>query len=143
MVTLPLGSEDIGQGSLNFAGFGAVRYNLDNGMVLCGTAGLHFIETTTITEMRWDPVAMDIVGGEEETKYETSFYLGFGNIYPIDEKMNLVSELVIRTEYDYMMLSSGIDMKMGDGRLRGMLGIGLDDGAPDFSIFGAYQIVLN
>jgi len=124
MLTLPIGSEDIWQGNLNLGGFAALRYKLDNDMVFCGTFGLLF-------EENW------------EDEYDNLIRLGIGNIYPIDEKMNLVSELVIRSEGDYMLLSSGIDMKTGNGRLRGAIGIGLDDGAPDFVIQGFYQIVLN
>ena len=48
-LTLPIGSEDAGYGSLNFGGYGALRHPLDNGMVVTGTFGLDFIEVTTTT----------------------------------------------------------------------------------------------
>jgi hypothetical protein len=49
--------------------------------------------------------------------------------------------LSIRTEGDYILLSGGVDypMKSG-GRLRGALGLGLDDGAPNFALRGGYYL---
>ena len=41
-----------------------------------------------------------------------------------------------------MMLSGGVDYNMGNARVRGALGIGMDDGAPDFRIMGGYMIEL-
>ncbi len=124
--TLPIGEEKVGYGSLNFGGYGSLRHPLDNGMVITGTFGLDFIEVTT-EDFDWET-------GEssEDTEYETSITLAGGAIYPINEQMAAVGELMLRTEYDYMMLSGGVDytLEMGS-RVRGALGIGLDDGAPD------------
>ncbi len=136
LITLPIGSEDIGQGNLNFGGFGAVRHPLDNGMVITGNAGLMFYETT---EVEVDPVTLEV---EEKTKHENSFNIGAGIIYPTNDKMNIIGELSLQTEGDYMMLSGGVDYNLGNGRVRGMLGIGLDDGAPDLTISGSYAIPL-
>jgi len=136
MITLPIGSDDIGAGNLNFGGFGAVRHALDNGLVLCGTAGLLFYETT---EIELDPVTYEI---EEKSKYETSFNIGAGAIYPVSDQLSIVGEFFMRSEGDYMMLSGGVDYKLGNGRVRGALGIGLDDGAPDIMVMGGYAITL-
>lgn len=136
LITLPIGSEDIGAGNLNFGGYGAVRHALDNGLVLCGTAGLLFYETT---EIEYDPVTYE---PKEETKYETSFNIGAGAIYPVNDQVSVIGEFTMQTEGDYMMLSGGVDYKLGNGRIRGALGIGLDDGAPDFKIGGGYAFTL-
>lgn len=136
MLTLPIGSEDIGGGNLNFGGYGALRHALDNGLVLCGTVGLTFYETT---EYDVDPVTYEI---EESSKYENYLNIGAGAIYPVNEKVSIVGELTMQTEGDYMMLSGGVDYKLGNGRVRGALGIGLDDGAPDFKIGGGYAFTL-
>ncbi|MCJ7811736.1 transporter, partial [bacterium] len=62
MVSLPIGSSDIGEGNLNFGGYGAVRHALDNGMVIAGNVGLIFYETTTFetTPIEIDPVTFEI-----------------------------------------------------------------------------------
>ncbi len=134
MVTLPIGSDKIGAGNLNFGGFGALRYALQNGMVITGTAGLIFYETTKI-EIDW-------MGGrvEEKTSRESYLKLGGGVIYPISDLLHAVGELVMHTEGDYMLLSAGVDYTLGNGRLRGGLGIGLDDGAPDLRLMAGYAI---
>ena len=122
MITLPIGSEDVGQGTMDFGGFGAVRHSLDNGMTLTGRIALIFYE----------------VGDDRET----SFNLGAGTIYPINEKLSSVSEFSLHSEGEYMILTSGIDYNMGSGRVRAGLGIGLDDGAPDIKIMGGYLLTL-
>ena len=122
MLTLPIGSEDVGQGLMHFGGFGAVRHSLGNGMTLTGNIALIFYE----------------VGDDRET----SFNLSAGTIYPINEKLCLVSEFSLHSEFDYMIVTSGIDYNLGSGRVRAGLGIGLDDGAPDLKIMGGYLLTL-
>ncbi len=144
LVTLPIGSEDIGQGNLNFGGYGAVRHKLASGLVLCGTVGLIFYETTTIEmeQTGTDEWGFPIYDTEEKTEYETSFNIGVGTIYPINEKLCLVGEFSMHSEGDYMILTSGVDYNLGSGRVRAGLGIGLDDGAPDIKIMGGYLLTL-
>ena len=152
MISLPIGSEDVGGGSLNFGAYGATRKTLDNDIVITGSVALIFYETTTyeegtITPIDINPVTGEVTGGnyipgEEKTDYETSFNIGAGVIYPVNDKLHVVGEFNIHTEGKYMMLSGGADYNLGNGRIRGMLGIGLDDGAPDISILGGYAIVL-
>lgn len=132
LITLPIGSEDVGQGELNFGGFGAFRYPLEN-MVVTGTVGLDFFEIETF----------DYLTGDKDTEYETSINIGAGLLYPIGETLTFIPEIVMQTEGDYMMLSIGLDSKLVSGsRLRGSLGVGLDDGAPDLSLTGTFLLPL-
>ncbi len=124
MLTLPIGSEDVGQGDFNFGAYGAIRYSLQNKMALVGTLGLFFIENIN-------------------DKRDSFLLLGFGTIYPVNPQLNIVGELHIWSENDYMMLSGGADYMLGSGRLRGALGLGLDDGAPDIMLIGSYSISLS
>jgi hypothetical protein len=138
MITLPIGKEEIGQGNLNFGGFGAFRTALSSGLVLTANAGLVFYETTTVEfdEETWEM--------EEKTERDNYLRIGGGVIYPMkNKKTSLVGELVMLTEFDYMMLSGGLDHVMKSGaRLRGALGIGMDDGAPDIMIQAGYLFTL-
>lgn len=134
MITLPIGSEDVGQGHLNFGFYGAVRQLLSNGMTLTGTLGLIFYETKTVD---FNPNTFKM---EEKTSHDSYLNLGAGVIYPINEQLNAVGELSFHSEGDYMMLTGGADYLLGSGRLRGALGLGLDDGAPDFMLMGSYSI---
>ena len=61
---------------------------------------------------------------DKSTSYESYLNLGFGAIYPVNDLLNAVGEITIRTEGDYMLLSGGADYKLGNGRVRGSLGIG-------------------
>jgi len=140
MMTLPIGKEEIGYGNLNFGAFAAYRTLLSSGMVLTATAGLNFYEVTTYSyEVDWFTGEVET---KKETDRETSFRLGGGIIYPLQKGMNFVGELTLETEVDRMMLSGGIDYAMKSGRLRGALGIGLDDGSPDLQILAGYLINL-
>ena len=122
MLTLPIGSEDVGEGNMDFGGFGAVRHALQSGLVLTGNFGLMFYEV-----------------GEDR---ETSFNIGTGVIYPVNNQLSIVGEFFMQSEGDYTVLSGGVDYRMGTGHARGSLGLGLDDGAPDIRIMGSYSITL-
>ena len=140
-VTLPIGSDKLyGQNNLNFGAFGATRHPLDNGMVFTGTLGLDFYEVKKFTVGDYKIVNGEVVyDTKEETDYETSLVLAGGLIYPHSEQLNFVGEAVLRTEGDYFLISGGADYKLqSGGRVRGALGIGLDDGAPDFSLLASY-----
>lgn len=130
MLTLPIGSEDVGESNLNFGAFGAIRHSLQSGLVLAGTLGLIFQETEEI----------NFTTGKKETEHDSYLNIGLGGIYPLNPQLNLIGELVIWSEGEYMLLSCGTDYLLGNGRLRGALGLGLDDGAPDFMLIGGYQI---
>jgi hypothetical protein len=118
-LTLPVGSEDVGQGNFDFGAFGALRYALQNGIVVTGTVGLDFLETYN---------GRDVAS-----------HIAAGGIYPVNNQLNVLGELNFRTDYDYTVLSVGGDYLLDiGGHVRGALGIGLEDGAPDFMILGGY-----
>lgn len=119
-LTLPLGSEDIGQSNFNFSGFGALRYPLVSGQVLTGALGLEFIEQ----------------GGSREA----GLLLAGGVIVPAATDLHVIGEINIRSRIDYALLTGGVDYVLPavGGKLRGAIGIGLDDAAPDFALRAGY-----
>ena len=136
-VTLPVGNDKIGEGHLNFGAFCSARYPLSNGMVVFGTAGLDFQETETV-EVTFDPVTHQPIT-EKKTDYESSFLIGGGAIYPLNEQLNVIGELNIRTKGDYILLTGGGEFNLQpNSKIRGAIGLGLDDGAPDFSIMASF-----
>ena len=137
MVTLPIGSEDVGQGNLNFGAFGAIRHSLNANVTLVGTVGLMFYEKTDY-DFNFDTFEV-----EEKTSYDNYLNIGAGAVYQINPQLNLVGELNIKSEGDFMMLSAGVDYALGSGSVRGALGIGLDDGAPDLMLMAGYQMSLS
>lgn len=119
-LTLPVGSEDIGQGNTNFGFFGALRYGVSRQVVLTGTLGLDFFEA-----------------GDDDR--ETSLNLGFGTIIGATNELNIIAELLLETETDYTALSGGVDYQISSmGHIRGALILGVDDGAPDLGISGGF-----
>jgi len=118
-VTLPIGSEDVGAGNMDFGAFGSIRYPMSDMITLNGTLGLDFIEM-----------------GDDR---ETSLMLNFGSTYMINDKINALGELTMKTEFDFTQLMGGVDYNLSDkGRVRAGLGLGLDDGAPDLQLRAAY-----
>jgi hypothetical protein len=137
LATLPIGSEDIGESTFDFSTFGSLRHYLPSGVALTGTVGLEFNE---IKIFRFNPITGDV---EEDSERNTGVLIGGGVIYPTSSGLNLVGELDIRTEGDYIFLTGAVDyMLQTGGRLRGGIGIGLDDGAPNFSLRAGYFIGL-
>jgi len=137
-LTLPIGKKELGfQNKFNFGFYGAVRHALDK-IILTGSLGFDFFEQTTY---EWDQAALKLV---EKTSYETSVFLSGGAIFVIDQQLGVVAEFQYMSESEYFMLSGGVDYKLGMGRLRGGLGLGLDtDGTPKFSLMAGYNIFLN
>lgn len=137
MITLPIGSEDVGQGHLNFGGFGAVRHKLESGMVITGTIGLIFYEYKTY-EYDYQTMTYD-----EKKERDNYLNLGAGVLYPVNKQTCIVGEFSMQSEGDYTMLSGGVDYTLKNGaKVRGALGLGLDDGAPDLLIMGGYEMTL-
>lgn len=139
LVTAPIGAEEAGYGKLNFGVFGATRYTLSNGMAITGTVGLDFYETKSFEYVA--PQNGQLFGGtyEEKTKYENSVVLAGGVIYPATTALAVVGELLFITDRDYGMLSGGVDyLLQANGRVRGAVGLGLDDGAPDLMLMLSY-----
>lgn len=119
-LTLPIGSEDVGQQNLNFGIWGSVRYPLNDQYEIASSLGLDFYETYNLK-------------GEEE--YDSSFNIKLGALATMSPMLTLIPELNLQSEGDYGLLSVGADyLIMEQGHLRGALGLGLDDGAPDFSL---------
>jgi len=137
LISLPIGSEDVGQGNLNFGVFGAVRHALSEQLVLVGTLGLIFYE---VTDYEFNQNTFQV---EEKTSYDNTLNIGAGAIYNVNQQLNIIGELTIQSEGDYMMLSGGADYTLGNGKLRGALGLGLDDGAPDIKLIFGYSLSLS
>ncbi len=136
-ITLPVGKEEIGQGNLNFGAFGAMRYPMTNGIVLTGILGFDFLEMTTY---EFNTTTLQL---EEKSSHELSVLIGGGAIYPVNEQFHVVGELNFQTEGDYALLSGGVDYTLGMGnKIRGALGFGLDDGAPDLMLMGSFMFFL-
>jgi hypothetical protein len=139
LITLPIGSEDIGQSNFDFHFFGSLRHNLPSDLVITGTFGLEFDETTVPTAT-FNPLTGQIVTGSESDR-QTAVLIAGGIVYPLPSGLSIVGEFNLRTEGDYALLSGGLDypLKSG-GRLRGVLGLGLDDGAPNLALqFGYFM----
>ena len=122
--TLPTGDEDVGEDKTDFGLFGAIRHPYTGGPVLTATLGIDSIEV------------IDRHGDDDR---ETSLQLGAGVMFPLDNFFSFIGELSFKSEIDYSLLSGGIDYKLRKyNRIRGCLGFGLDDGAPDFSLRVSY-----
>ncbi len=134
LATLPIGSKDIGENTFDFSFFGSLRHHLPSRLVITATLALESNEVKTIKSV--NPLTGSVTTG---TDRNTAFLLAGGIIYPLPSGVNVVSELDIRTEGQYVLLTGGLDYKLqSGGRLRGDIGIGLDDGAPNFTIRGGY-----
>ncbi|MEK7727107.1 MAG: hypothetical protein AAB354_01775, partial [candidate division KSB1 bacterium] len=109
LITLPIGSEDIGEGDLDFSFFGALRHPLPSGLVITGGLALEFVETKTFFI---NPRTNTI---DENSDYNNGLLLAGGFIYPMKSGLSLVTELNIRTEGDYILLSGGLDYALRSG----------------------------
>ena len=119
-LVLPTGSGEVGEGQFDFGGFAAVRQPLDRGLVASGSTGLDLVETA---------------GGRD-----LSLWLAGGLVYPRSQRLHLIGELAIASQADYSLLSVGADwLLQGGDRVRGLLGLGLDDGAPDWLLGATYM----
>jgi hypothetical protein len=123
LATLPIGSEEVFEGTFDFSAFGSLRHHLPSSLVITSTFALEFIEVKT---------------GRDSDR-DTGALIAGGLVYPFPSGLNLVTELNIRTKGDYVLLTGALDYKLqSGGRVRGGIGIGLDDGAPNFAIRGGY-----
>jgi hypothetical protein len=128
LISLPVGSEDLLQETLDVEGFGAARFAFDT-FVLTGTLGL-----------RINGDHERGAGGGREIEGELSIFLAGGGLLPVSETVTLTGELDIETarfdggESD-VRLTPGVDVIAGETlHLRGGVGIGLSDGAPDLEL---------
>lgn len=118
-LTLPIGQEKVGAGSMDLGFYGALRHPLQRQTALTGNLGLNFLNVN-----------------DEST---TSLGLAGGIIHQTNSAFSLIGEIGFQTRLNFAQLSGGVDYKTSSGgRLRGVLGLGLDDGAPDFSLGATY-----
>ncbi len=119
-ITLPVGDEEVGAGDdLDLGVFGALRHALNGNTALTATAGLDFYEQ-----------------GDD---YDLALRLGGGIIHRTGDRLALVGELFIRTEFDTVLLAGGLDYRVSpQGRFRPGLGIGLSDETADVSLALSY-----
>ncbi len=120
-ITFPFGEEQAGYGRFGIGGFAALRYTLNEQLLLTSSLGLDVVESNIATD-------------------ESTGSLGLtgGVIYLFDERLGFIGELDYRSNLDYALLSIGADYLLAGNRLRGAIAVGLDDGAPDFQIKAGY-----
>jgi hypothetical protein len=117
---VPIGSEDMGQGmGPDFTLFGALRHRLQSGLVLCANGGVGF-------DMNY------------KDEYESGLNLGGGFIYPSDESLSFIGEIIIPD----VTIFGGIDYRTGSGHIRSGVALPLEEDAPDFSFWLSYFIYL-
>lgn len=131
-LSLPFGDADVpGQNSTDFGLFTAFRTPLTARTVLTGTLGLD-----TWERGQW-------VGDHWGDDRDYSLLLAGGLIHQLNSRLHVVSELTVKPEHDYLQLTGGADYRLGSGHhLRGALGFGLDNGAPDVQILFDYLFSL-
>lgn len=118
-LTLPIGNESVGQGRANFGGFGSLRHPVADNLTATGILGLNLFDT-----------------GND---YDVSLSLNGGLIYLLNSDLSFVGELALETKGDFTLLSGGLDYDaQNGGRIRGLLGIGVDSGAPDVQVRVGY-----
>ncbi|MEW5806845.1 MAG: transporter [Acidobacteriota bacterium] len=131
VATLPTGDEDEGRGAgkFNVELFGSGRKSMKD-FTIAGVFGFRLNRDATILEIDLDA--------------KTSFILGGGIIYPFSDTLAFTGELNIETErYDDMdadiRVTPGIQFNAFKNTvIRGGIGLGLADGAPDFEIIASY-----
>ncbi len=134
LFTLPTGAEKVihpkASGEFNVELFGAGRYYATDMLAVIGHIGLRINSD------------MDVKAGgvKGEIDGETQFLLGAGVIFEATPELDILGELNFATEA-YKDSDSDIELTGGvqynfspDFCGRGGIGIGLDDGAPDFEL---------
>lgn len=117
-ISLPIGSEDIGEGSFDLGIFGTLRVHIQSELAFTSTIGL-FSE-------------------EKNEKRESLLYIGTGVIYPINPGLAFIGEITLHSRYEDMRMGFGADYNMQSGRIRGGLELGLANEAPKFGILLRY-----
>jgi len=140
MFSLPVGCEGVvhprATGEFNLELFGAARYNIDEVFSVVGHLGIRK-NSDMESELEGKGSNADVEG---EIDGETQFEIGGGIIYQLQYNLNILGELNIATEaYDDaendIELTGGVEyMLQPNLSLKGGLGLGMDDGAPDFEL---------
>ncbi len=131
-VSIPTGDESAGLGVDAFGAslFGAARYPLPR-LTLGGNIGLRF-----------NGDAQPFGGPEQDG--QTSAKLGGMVVAPLNESLNLVGELGYESERfdgadDDVRALGGVNWRVfRRGTVRGAIGVGLSDGAPDLQLLVGY-----
>ena len=138
LVSIPTGDDTAGLGddSFDLAGFGSMRYRTDR-IIFSGVAGFR---------ANGDG---QVFGGEDapdgfETQGKTSVLLSGGVLFPVSDVLTITgeayfeSERVERADSDFR-LAAGINWRpFNRGMVRGMIAVGLSDGAPDAQLLASY-----
>ncbi len=134
MFTLPTGGEKIihprASGEFNFEIFGALRYYVTDVFALIGHTGIRINADADVK-----------IGGVKGTlDGETQFEIGGGTIFDVTPELDILGELNIATEAykdtdNDIELTGGVNYSFSEYFAgRGGIGIGFDDGAPDFEL---------
>lgn len=134
LFTIPTGAEKVlnpkASGEFNFEFFGAGRYYATDMLALVGHIGFRFN----------DDMKYKVHGTRWRYDGETQFLLGFGVICEVTPELNILGEINFATEA-YKNVHSDTELTAGvqydftpDFCTRGGIGIGLDNGAPDFEL---------
>jgi hypothetical protein len=125
-VTLPIGSEDVGEDNTDYGAFGSLRYPVASRTTLTGVVGVDWLETR------------NLLGVKER---DFSLLLGAGAIYSFNDQIHVLAEMTFQSEGDYMLATAGLDYELKiDNRIRAAIGVGLDDGAPDLTMMVSYLL---
>lgn len=133
VITVPTGDDAAGLGFDAFAlsGFGALRHH-GNGYVLTGHAGVQLNGDGRVFGS-----TVDLDGG-------LALFVGGGVIYPTSNELSLVGEFSWRGERfdgadDDARIFGGVNWRVSQrGIVRGGIGFGLTDGAPDTQVIAGY-----
>jgi len=130
-VTVPTGDDASGLGADSFGAslFGALRYKLPR-WVLSAHAGLRMNEDGQVMGANLDG--------------QTSAQFGLGGLVPVAQRLTAVGEVWYESERfdgadaDFRVLG-GVNWHAGERfTVRGAVGFGLDDGAPDAQLLGGF-----
>jgi hypothetical protein len=131
LVTVPTGDDTSGLGFNSFSteAFGGVSHDFKD-LVVDGHVGLRLNGNGKFQ-------GVDLTG-------KTSFEVGFSALFPLANRVSLVGEALFESDrFDQMDASTqilaGINWRaFGRGMLRGAVGAGLTNGAPDFRVIASY-----
>ena len=114
-VRLPTGSEDAGQNNTFVRIFGALRQDMAGAFTFTANLAFEYLE---------------FLGDDRN-----GIAVGLGSLIPISESLTMIVEFDLKTSYDYAVFTGGVDYELPPGgHLRGAVGIGLNDEAPDVEL---------
>jgi hypothetical protein len=114
-VRLPTGAEDAGQDNTFVRIFGALRHDMGGAFTFTTNVAFEYLE---------------FLGDDRN-----GIAIGLGSLIPISESMTMVVEFDLKTSFDYAVFTGGADYELPPGgHLRGAVGIGLNNEAPDVEL---------